>query len=398
MRNTKKLPSGDSTMKRPVLADWFTTAVKSIMCVTSRYLPVRHETGLFTFGNADANAPLLVSGDYFHTVRRLFATLSGRNCRLLVVDSAGINVWCAAGVGDFNENKIADALHTYEVEKTIAHRTLVLPQLAAAGVDVERLRELTGFTCRWGPASLDDLPLYLDSGCRVSEAMRQVRFSFVNKLLMATSLFMTWLFFLVGPYLLFEWITATSYVSYALAFSVLLAVGTFMTPFLDWFPGKWPSTQVIYASLPVFAVTTAWTMLVEPMSTSMLVFCLASYCLITFMMCIDMLGSTVEYKTTILWWLRTFDARSLFQPRIKAGCNSCGRCLDVCPKRKYVRHHKQIEVDATRECNECLACVKQCRQKAIVNINDFHKDDIKTIADVRVLRASTARELEQKTQ
>ncbi|HNV71223.1 MAG TPA: hypothetical protein PKO06_16080, partial [Candidatus Ozemobacteraceae bacterium] len=141
-----------------------------------RYNPFRAEVGLRRIGQPDEQAPVLVSGNYEHTVEQLEEALQGQNCWLLVADSAGINVWCAAGVGDFNENKIIDAVVATELDRQVRHRRLILPPLAAVGIDVKRLMRETGFTVVWGPTHLDDLPDFLRAGNKRTDAMRLARF------------------------------------------------------------------------------------------------------------------------------------------------------------------------------------------------------------------------------
>ncbi|KKL85002.1 hypothetical protein LCGC14_1959090 [marine sediment metagenome] len=122
-----------------------------------RYLPCRHPTGLVAVGEPGRDAAVFVSGNYFHSVRQVLKCLRGLDCYLLVVDSAGINVWCAAGAGDFTEHKIADAVNTYALSEAVDHRDLILPQLSAVGIDKSKLLAECGFRVLWGPADCRDL-------------------------------------------------------------------------------------------------------------------------------------------------------------------------------------------------------------------------------------------------
>ena len=54
---------------------------------------------LYAIGNPDDTSPVLVTGNYKLTFDAVREALDGRDAWLLVVDSRGINVWCAAGKG-----------------------------------------------------------------------------------------------------------------------------------------------------------------------------------------------------------------------------------------------------------------------------------------------------------
>ena len=93
-----------------------------IFCLSFRYYPIRYTLGLVKIGNPTKDSPVVVSGNYYLTVMKLRWQLKGTNCYLLVVDSAGVNIWCASGAGDFNESKISDAVNTYNIGKLVEHK------------------------------------------------------------------------------------------------------------------------------------------------------------------------------------------------------------------------------------------------------------------------------------
>ena len=66
-----------------------------------RWLPHRAPTGLFQLGQPDENSPVIVTGNFSLTIKRVKKALEGENLWLLVVNTDGINVWCAAGGGIF---------------------------------------------------------------------------------------------------------------------------------------------------------------------------------------------------------------------------------------------------------------------------------------------------------
>jgi hypothetical protein len=104
----------------------------------------------------------------------------------LVVDTAGINVWCAAGGGFLNAEQVIGAIQVSRLGEIVEHRELVLPQLCANGVNGWRIRQDAGWEVHWGPVRAEDLPDYLASNVTKTDAMRQVRFPLKDRLEMVT--------------------------------------------------------------------------------------------------------------------------------------------------------------------------------------------------------------------
>jgi SAM-dependent methyltransferase len=143
--------------------------------------------GLYTVGRPTPDSPVLVTGNFDLTVRRLVDAIDGRvDAWVLVADSAGINVWCAAGGGFFTADKVITAVKTSGVEKAVNHHALILPQLCANGVDGWRIRKETGWGVHWGPVRAADIPAYLAAGRKKTEAMRLVRFPLKDRLEMVS--------------------------------------------------------------------------------------------------------------------------------------------------------------------------------------------------------------------
>jgi len=121
------------------------------------------EPGLYYTGERyDRDAPLLVTSNYRLTVFLVVRRVRAFNARLLVVDTDGINVWCAAGKGMFGNRAILDQLARYERAALTDDKwlRLVLPKFGLAGID---LRALRGEQIRpiIGPLYAKDLPAYL---------------------------------------------------------------------------------------------------------------------------------------------------------------------------------------------------------------------------------------------
>jgi hypothetical protein len=146
------------------------------------------EPGLYAVGRPDPNSAVLVTGNFDLTVRRLVRAIDGRvSAWVLVVDSAGINVWCAAGGGFLNAERVIGALRVSELGEIVHHRDLILPQLCANGVDGWLIRRETGWKVYWGPVRAENLPEYLAADKVKTDAMRWVRFPLKDRLEMVTA-------------------------------------------------------------------------------------------------------------------------------------------------------------------------------------------------------------------
>jgi len=55
--------------------------------------------GLYRIGTPDADSPVLVTANYKLTVDALRRRLTGLDLWILVLDTKGVNVWCAAAKG-----------------------------------------------------------------------------------------------------------------------------------------------------------------------------------------------------------------------------------------------------------------------------------------------------------
>lgn len=336
-----------------------------------RYNPFRAEVGLRSIGRPNENSPVLVSGNYEHTVEQLEEVLQGQNCFLLIADSAGINVWCAAGVGDFNENKIIDAIVATELDKQVRHRRLIVPPLAAVGIDCKRLTRETGFTVVWGPTHLDDLPEYLNKGCTRTEDMRLARFPWRDRWENAVGIIGVFL----APILLIR--RFPRQIGWYM-FSLLHAVcGSLLL--YDLLPPKFPAnkTALLGAAQALMLLANHRLRRRDPHLGERLLIGAVVHLLIA----IDMIGSTPFFKSTIQHWLTTGDNRSLFQPYIADSCIDCGRCIEICPKGIFERRpgDTSVRLRLERECCECLACVKQCPVQAIENQGEGFKGDIRSL-------------------
>lgn len=107
--------------------------------------------GLYALGEPDENAPVLVTANYKMSFDCLRQALPGRNAWILVLDTKGINVWCAAGKGTFGTNELVYRIEASGLKKVVRHRKMVLPQLGAPGIAAHQVKKLSGFKAHYGP-------------------------------------------------------------------------------------------------------------------------------------------------------------------------------------------------------------------------------------------------------
>ena len=201
------------------------------------------EPGLYAVGHASPGSPVLVTANYtlsFDSVRR---ELAGIDAWILVLDTKGINVWCAAGKGTFGTEELVRRTEAVQLSRVVSHRRLVLPQLGAPGVAAHEVARRTHFKVVYGPVRASDLREFLAAGMKATPEMRLVRFDLKDRFVL-TALELTnpskyliiltallWILGLVGPRLL-SWDRWYPYLGAILA-------GTFFVPILlPWIPGR----------------------------------------------------------------------------------------------------------------------------------------------------------------
>ncbi len=141
--------------------------------------------GLYALGEPDAQSPVIVTCNYKLTFDILRRDLAGHSCWLLVIETYGINVWCAAGKRSFSTAEVAARVRATGLERIVEHRRLVLPQLAAPGVAARKLRGLCGFGAVFGPVRSRDLPAFLGAGFTAEPSMRRAEFPLGERLTVA---------------------------------------------------------------------------------------------------------------------------------------------------------------------------------------------------------------------
>jgi hypothetical protein len=138
--------------------------------------------GLYCTGTPNPDSPVLVTANYKLTLDSLRKELAEIDAWVLVLDTRGINVWCAAGKALFSTREVVDRVRQTDLDKVVNHRELTLPQLSATGVCARQVRKDSGFKVIWGPIRVRDIKKFLANDFRAEAAMRRVTFSFRERL------------------------------------------------------------------------------------------------------------------------------------------------------------------------------------------------------------------------
>jgi hypothetical protein len=207
--------------------------------------------GLYCVGKASATSPVLVTANYKLSFDALRRELAGIDAWILVADTRGINIWCAAGKGTFCTEEIALQVQRAGLEKIVSHRELILPQFGATGVAARQLRKLCGFKGIFGPLRAEDIPGFLDHGKKADEPMRSVTFSLGERLvLVPVEIAIIWkpfalvllaLFVLsgIGPDVFSVQASLTRGANAAWATVLAILAGALAAPaLLPWIPGR----------------------------------------------------------------------------------------------------------------------------------------------------------------
>jgi len=109
------------------------------------------EPGLYSLGSPSPVSPVFVTANYTLSFDALRTSIKGIDAYILVLDTKGINVWCAAGKGTFGTAEVIGRVQEAELAQVVSHRRLILPQLGAPGVSAHEVQKQTGFRVDYGP-------------------------------------------------------------------------------------------------------------------------------------------------------------------------------------------------------------------------------------------------------
>ncbi|HEY3418956.1 MAG TPA: mercury methylation corrinoid protein HgcA [Methanomassiliicoccales archaeon] len=138
--------------------------------------------GLYSLGSPGPESPVFVTANYTLSFDALRTSIKGIDGYIMVLDTKGINVWCAAGKGTFGTAEVINRVRETELSNVVTHRRLILPQLGAPGVSAHEVQKETGFRVDFGPVRAVDLPRYLEHG--PDAEMRKVKFPLKDRIVL----------------------------------------------------------------------------------------------------------------------------------------------------------------------------------------------------------------------
>ncbi len=132
--------------------------------------------GLYKIGNPGSQSDVLVTSNYKLTFDTLRKNLGPMSAWILVLDTKGVNVWCAAGKGTFGTDNLVKSITNSSLKDIVKHRTVIVPQLGAVGVAAHKVKEKTGFRVVFGPVRAADIRAFVEAGYKASPEMRKISF------------------------------------------------------------------------------------------------------------------------------------------------------------------------------------------------------------------------------
>jgi hypothetical protein len=187
------------------------------------------DPGIYSIGSPTKDSPVFVTANFSLSFDSLRLSLKGRNCYILVLDTMGINVWCAAGKGTFGTKELINRITITKLDTIINHRTLILPQLGAPGISAHEIKKQIGFRIEYGPVRALDLPEYLKTK-KATPEMRRVKFELMDRLILVpielTAILLPMVIIATGLYfvdgILASLATLATFLSAVILFPVLL--------------------------------------------------------------------------------------------------------------------------------------------------------------------------------
>lgn len=215
--------------------------------------------GLYKLGKPDADSAVFVTANYSLSFDALRTSLHGMNAYILVLDTRGVNVWCAAGKRTFGTTELIRRIKAANLHDVVSHRRLILPQLGAPGVSAHVVKNQTGFVVEYGPVRAADLPEYLRTHHATPE-MRLVKFPLRDRLILTpvewTSIWLPALVAIGLGYLIGD-------LPYMFAVLAVIVGGTTLFPvLLPWLPSHDFSTKGAFLGL-VMAIPFALSVLLQ---------------------------------------------------------------------------------------------------------------------------------------
>jgi acetyl-CoA decarbonylase/synthase complex subunit gamma len=138
--------------------------------------------GLYAIGKPDAESDVYVSCNFKLSFDHLRRALHRFNAWVLVLDTKGVNVWCAAGKGTFGTMELVFRILVEQLGNIVNHRKIIVPQLGAPGVSAYKVKEETGFRVIYGPVRAKDIRALVANDYIATPEMRIVNFNLGDRI------------------------------------------------------------------------------------------------------------------------------------------------------------------------------------------------------------------------
>ncbi|MDY7077097.1 MAG: HgcAB-like fusion protein [Chloroflexota bacterium] len=328
-----------------------------------RMFPFPRQTGVIKIGNPDRQSPVFLTCNFHLTVERVKRALRGMDCYLLIANSRGINVWCAATGGLFTNHDAISALKTSGIDDLVDHRQVILPQLAAAGIETKVVQKKTGWRVVWGPVYAEDIPAFVKNEFDKTPDMRTAEFPWIQRveaavfwgfpisIVAAILAFFFWREAVLPLILLIWGMALVMLLSFPLYRHLIGSEGEkigFISfergglQFILW--GIFTLGLVAYAALVgnfTWGLALRWG--------------LVSFVII-FILSVDLRGFTPTYKGNFL------DGEPIKVTLDTSKCKGTGFCEQVCPRGCFEvdRQRRTASMPRADLCIQCGACIVQC--------------------------------------
>jgi len=330
-----------------------------------RVFPFPRKTGLIKIGNPDRNSPVFLICNYHLSVERVKRALRGIDCYLLVANSRGINVWCAATGGLFTNHDVISVLKVSGIEELVDHRDVIIPPLAATGVEAKIIGKKTGWNVIWGPVYAKDIPAFIENRLKKTLEMREVEFPLTQRIEMAVA----WAF----PISIILALIMIPFWREAIFPLIFLVLGLSLLIFLS-FPlySQWLSPggkrigfiffdfgrggfQMIIWGFSILCLV-AYSILLGDFSWGFIFRWSLVTLIVVLLLSIDLMGSTPVYKSGL------HEDRLLKVILDEKRCKGAGFCEQVCPRNCYEvdRNQHIATIPRADRCVQCGACIVQC--------------------------------------
>ena len=156
-----------------------------IKCRTSAYRNGYDvQPGLYAVGSPDANSDVIATANYKYSFDIVRRDLKGLNLWVLVLDTKGINVWCAAGKGTFGTEEFVRRIRAANLDQIVNHKRVIVPQLGAPGVSGHNVTRQTCFRVVFGPVYSKDIGEFIRGGYKAAPEMRIAKFPLRDRLVL----------------------------------------------------------------------------------------------------------------------------------------------------------------------------------------------------------------------